>query len=126
MALEVAIFPKNLELTDRISGEPLRNPPIPVSRPGKFSEDALLSGIQASCNGILSLRILEGVVRVVPVPVTEMRRRWPPWYTVVFLCGAAVFISYIDRTNISVASISMKEQFGGRPPGARRELSSRA
>lgn len=41
-----------------------------------------------------------------------MRRRWPPWYTVVFLCGAAVFISYIDRTNISVASISMKEQFG--------------
>ena len=39
-------------------------------------------------------------------------RRWPAWYTVVLLCGAAVFISYIDRTNISVASIPMKEQFG--------------
>ena len=39
------------------------------------------------------------------------RRRWPPWYTVVLLCFAAAFISYIDRTNISVASIAMKEQF---------------
>ena len=38
--------------------------------------------------------------------------RWPPWYTVVLLCTAAVFISYIDRTNISVAAIQMKEQFG--------------
>jgi len=39
-------------------------------------------------------------------------RRWPAWYTVVLLCGAAVLISYIDRTNISVASISMQAQFG--------------
>jgi MFS transporter, ACS family, solute carrier family 17 (sodium-dependent inorganic phosphate cotransporter), other len=38
--------------------------------------------------------------------------RWPAWYTVVFLCFAAVFISYIDRTNISVASIAMQEEFG--------------
>lgn len=38
--------------------------------------------------------------------------RWPAYYTVVLLCFAAVFISYIDRTNISVASIAMKEQFG--------------
>ena len=30
----------------------------------------------------------------------------------VLLCSAAVFIAYIDRTNISVASIAMKEQFG--------------
>lgn len=37
--------------------------------------------------------------------------RWPQWYTVVLLCGAAVFISYIDRTNISVAAIAMQEQF---------------
>lgn len=37
--------------------------------------------------------------------------RWPDWYTVVLLCGAAVFISYIDRTNISVAAIAMQEQF---------------
>jgi ACS family sodium-dependent inorganic phosphate cotransporter len=39
-------------------------------------------------------------------------RRWPPWYNVVLLCTAAVFISYNDRTNISVASIQMKDQFG--------------
>jgi MFS transporter, ACS family, solute carrier family 17 (sodium-dependent inorganic phosphate cotransporter), other len=38
--------------------------------------------------------------------------RWPAWYTVVLLCFAAAFISYIDRTNISVASIAMQEQFG--------------
>ena len=38
--------------------------------------------------------------------------RWPAWYTVVLLCFAAVFISYIDRTNISVASIAMQGQFG--------------
>jgi hypothetical protein len=30
----------------------------------------------------------------------------------VLLCGAAVFISYIDRTNISVAAIPMQTQFG--------------
>ncbi|MBM4195237.1 MAG: ACS family MFS transporter [Gemmatimonadetes bacterium] len=39
-------------------------------------------------------------------------RRWLAWHTVVLLCGAAVFISYIDRTNISVAAIPMQEQFG--------------
>ncbi len=49
-----------IDLTARISGEPLRSPPLPVSRPGNFTEDALLSGIQAGCDGILSLRILEG------------------------------------------------------------------
>jgi 4-hydroxy-3-polyprenylbenzoate decarboxylase len=49
-----------IDLTARISGEPLRNPPIFVSSPGSFTEDALLSGIQANCEGILSLRILEG------------------------------------------------------------------
>jgi len=38
--------------------------------------------------------------------------RWPAHFTVVALCFAAVFISYIDRTNISVASIAMKDQFG--------------
>jgi len=39
-------------------------------------------------------------------------RRWPAHYTVVGLCFAAVFISYIDRTNISVAAIAMKEEYG--------------
>ena len=39
-------------------------------------------------------------------------KRWQSWYTVVLLCSAAVFIAYIDRSNISVASIAMKEQFG--------------
>jgi ACS family sodium-dependent inorganic phosphate cotransporter len=37
---------------------------------------------------------------------------WKSWHSVVFLCCAAAFISYIDRTNISVASIPMKDQFG--------------
>ena len=37
---------------------------------------------------------------------------WPAYYTVVALCFAAVFISYLDRTNLSVASIAMKDQFG--------------
>ena len=45
-------------------------------------------------------------------PASAVRSGWQSWHTVVFLCCAAVFISYIDRTNISVASISMKEQFG--------------
>ena len=39
-------------------------------------------------------------------------RRSPVWYNVVFLCGAAVLISYLDRTNISVAAIPMQAQFG--------------
>ena len=34
------------------------------------------------------------------------------WRTVVLLCGAAVFISYIDRTNLSVAAIPMQQAFG--------------
>lgn len=38
--------------------------------------------------------------------------RRPTWYNVVLLCGAAVLISYIDRTNISVAAIPMQAQFG--------------
>ncbi len=44
--------------------------------------------------------------------MTPNVRRWPAWYTVVLLCFAAVFISYIDRTNISVASIAMQGEFG--------------
>jgi len=52
------------------------------------------------------------VADVTPVPATAVRYRWKSWYSVVCLCCAAVFISYIDRTNISVASIPMKDQFG--------------
>jgi ACS family sodium-dependent inorganic phosphate cotransporter len=33
------------------------------------------------------------------------------WYPVVILCGLAVLISYLDRTNISVAALPMQEQF---------------
>ncbi|MBI1808566.1 MAG: ACS family MFS transporter [Gemmatimonadetes bacterium] len=44
--------------------------------------------------------------------MTVRATRWPAWYTVVLLCFAAVFISYIDRTNISVASIAMQGEFG--------------
>ena len=45
-------------------------------------------------------------------PVLTRAAAWPAWYTVVLLCGAAVLISYIDRTNISVAAIPMQAQFG--------------
>lgn len=44
-------------------------------------------------------------------PMTAPASRWPAHYTVVLLCSAAAFISYIDRSNISVASIAMKEEF---------------
>jgi MFS transporter, ACS family, solute carrier family 17 (sodium-dependent inorganic phosphate cotransporter), other len=44
--------------------------------------------------------------------VTERGLRWPGYYTVVLLLSAAVFISYIDRTNISVSAIAMQAQFG--------------
>ena len=37
---------------------------------------------------------------------------WPAYYTVVLLLLASVFISYVDRTNISVGAISMQAQFG--------------
>lgn len=43
--------------------------------------------------------------------MTAPSPRWPASYTVVLLCFAAVFISYIDRTNISVASIAMQSEF---------------
>jgi MFS transporter, ACS family, solute carrier family 17 (sodium-dependent inorganic phosphate cotransporter), other len=43
--------------------------------------------------------------------VTTESRRWPTAYTVALLCCAAVFISYIDRSNISVAAVAMKEEF---------------
>jgi MFS transporter, ACS family, solute carrier family 17 (sodium-dependent inorganic phosphate cotransporter), other len=38
-------------------------------------------------------------------------QRWPAYYTVVLLLCAAVFISYIDRTNISVGALGMQAQF---------------
>src|SRR5574338_56548 len=52
------------------------------------------------------------VADAAPAPAVVARLRWKPWHSVVVLCTAAVFISYIDRTNISVAAIPMKEQFG--------------
>jgi ACS family sodium-dependent inorganic phosphate cotransporter len=41
-----------------------------------------------------------------------MRSSWPRYFTVLLLLFAAVFISYIDRTNISVAAIAMKDELG--------------
>jgi MFS transporter, ACS family, solute carrier family 17 (sodium-dependent inorganic phosphate cotransporter), other len=46
------------------------------------------------------------------IPSTSVAARRPAWRTVVPLCGAAVLISYIDRTNISVAAIPMQAEFG--------------
>ena len=39
-------------------------------------------------------------------------RGWPVYYTVILLLFAAVFISYIDRTNISVAAVAMQDELG--------------
>ncbi len=44
--------------------------------------------------------------------MTVRPTRWPAYYVVVPLLCAAVFISYIDRTNISVGAIAMQVQFG--------------
>jgi ACS family sodium-dependent inorganic phosphate cotransporter len=57
----------------------------------------------------MSVAPLEPSAAVAPA---SLARRWPAWYNVVLLCGAAVLISYIDRTNISVAAIPMQAQFG--------------
>jgi ACS family sodium-dependent inorganic phosphate cotransporter len=48
-----------------------------------------------------------------PVEPDRMDRRgWPRYLTVLALLFAAVFISYIDRTNISVAAIAMQDELG--------------
>jgi len=44
--------------------------------------------------------------------VNEIRPGWQNHYGVVLLLCAAVFISYIDRTNISVGALPMQTQFG--------------
>ena len=41
-----------------------------------------------------------------------MASSWPKRYNVVALCFCATFICYIDRVNISVASIAMADRFG--------------
>jgi MFS transporter, ACS family, solute carrier family 17 (sodium-dependent inorganic phosphate cotransporter), other len=55
-------------------------------------------------------RLISNPHRGAPDLVTT-GRRWPAWYTVVLLCAASIFIAYLDRTNISVASIPMQEEF---------------
>jgi sugar phosphate permease len=42
----------------------------------------------------------------------ELNSRWPAYYTVVLMLLASVFISYIDRTNISIGAVAMQAQFG--------------
>jgi len=44
--------------------------------------------------------------------VADRLKRWPVHYTVVLLLLLAVFISYVDRTNMSVGAIAMQAQFG--------------
>ena len=44
--------------------------------------------------------------------MTDIKTRWPAYYTVVLLLLVAVFISYVDRTNISVGAIAMQAQLG--------------
>jgi ACS family sodium-dependent inorganic phosphate cotransporter len=50
-----------------------------------------------------------GELHPAPVPRDEIRAA--AWRPIVVLCGLAVLISYVDRTNISVAAIRMQEQF---------------
>ncbi len=38
--------------------------------------------------------------------------RFPARYSIVLLCFAAVFVCYLDRVNMSVAVVAMKEQYG--------------
>lgn len=45
-------------------------------------------------------------------PVRTALTGWQPHHTVVVLISAASFISYIDRTNISVGAIAMQAQLG--------------
>lgn len=48
-------------------------------------------------------------------PMERASQRWPAYATAVLLCFTAVFISYLDRTNISVAAIAIRcasGQFG--------------
>ena len=45
-------------------------------------------------------------------PAAGATRGWPRRYNVIALCVAASFVCYIDRVNISVAAITMQEQFG--------------
>ncbi|MEO7962912.1 MAG: ACS family MFS transporter [Gemmatimonadaceae bacterium] len=43
--------------------------------------------------------------------MTDTKTRPTTPFVVVFLCFAAIFISYIDRSNISVAAVAMKDEF---------------
>ena len=45
-------------------------------------------------------------------PAADTGHGWRAQHTIVALLFAAVFISYIDRTNISVAALAMQEQLG--------------
>lgn len=49
---------------------------------------------------------------IAPDAARVAARGWPRRYTVIGLCVAASFVCYIDRVNISVAAITMQEQFG--------------
>ena len=49
---------------------------------------------------------------IAPDAALVAARGWPRRYTVIGLCVAASFVCYIDRVNISVAAITMQEQFG--------------
>jgi MFS transporter, ACS family, solute carrier family 17 (sodium-dependent inorganic phosphate cotransporter), other len=47
------------------------------------------------------------------IPMSNVgARRWPAYYTVLLLLLLAVFLSYVDRTNISVGAIAMQAQLG--------------
>jgi len=49
---------------------------------------------------------------MVAAPAELAAPRWPARYTVVSMCFLAVFVCYLDRVNMSVAVVAMKEEFG--------------
>ncbi len=74
-----------IDLTRRIGGEQLRPSITPAAVSGNLTEEALLSGIQAHCDGILSLRIFQGDMhrrnRILVLKVQKQPERPSAYFT---------------------------------------------
>jgi ACS family sodium-dependent inorganic phosphate cotransporter len=77
---------------------------MPTYSPGELAADILHScSITANASGETLMSKARG---------EASGRAWPRYYTIVLLLFAAVFNSYRDRTNISVAAIAMEDDLG--------------
>jgi 4-hydroxy-3-polyprenylbenzoate decarboxylase len=74
-----------IDLTRRIGGEQLRPSITPAAVSGNLTEEALLSGIQAHCDGIVSLRIFQGDMhrrnRILVLKVQKQPERPSAYFT---------------------------------------------